>query len=228
MDKAYVRQGRFGPSVDRQREAIMAAANVVEGDFYLDRLPESGPRMTRMSIASLVERARLLRDLQPGDRVVVAGMDRIGLSSNDIMTVIGKVVAAGAAVLAATTNEVIDRDTLSVAVFKAVEGANKALQQQRLGPAREALAVSSTKAVSPAKRGRRPALPPEKRAAAEIDWKQNRDLSQSDVGKLYGVSVKALRTAFGGRGIPQRRPRTGPKDRASDKGVPISRRNKDG
>jgi len=189
MDRGYIRITKAGPSGAAQRAAILAAGVDVD-HLYIDDVRT----LTMGGAADLVERTKLLRDVAAGSRVVVFDLERIGVSTSDILTVVGAVMVKGAVVLdlaSGKTYEGIEAGQLHLDAA----AAERRQKQGRMDKARKALAERKIKP------GPEPKLTGVKRIEAEADY---RDVTQSvrAVARKHEVSTATLRRAFGDRDMP--------------------------
>lgn len=191
-----------------QERALANAGVSVSGDYtpvYVDRLHAAGRKAKRLEVGDLVQREACIADVRAGSRVVVASLDRIGLSPDDIGDAVGRIFRKGAAIYDAAAGVLLGPETPSPDVLAAVTSAAKRLKGQRTTPAREEL---DKRRQNGFKTGPVPLihqLPPDQRAELKRDWLERLDLSQAELKKKWGLSPNTMRKEFGDRGAPRGR-----------------------
>lgn len=195
--------------VTEQQRTLAAAGVEVSGahaPVYIDRLHAAGRKAKRLEVGDLVERERCIADVRSGARLVVASLDRIGLSHADIADAVARVIAKGATVYDTSTQMELGPITASPDVLTAVAAAAKALTGQRIAPAREMLTKrrnAGTIRTGPISKVDQ--LPAEKREELRRDWLEHLQMSQSDLEKKWGMARNTMRKAFGDRAAPRGR-----------------------
>jgi DNA invertase Pin-like site-specific DNA recombinase len=189
MDRGYMRITKAGETEAEQREKLVAAG--VEPDhLYIDdnRKPVKG------GAHDLKDRDTIIRDIRPGSRVIVTNLDRLGVSSKDIMAALGAIMAKGAAVYDLSSSKTYE----GVAAGEAVADAAAAEARQKRVRVEKAREVLKTRKV---KRGPKPKLDG---AAKERARDLYNDLGKPirQVSEEVGVSPTQLRRLFGERGTP--------------------------
>ncbi|GLR79069.1 hypothetical protein GCM10007856_17430 [Azospirillum oryzae] len=144
--------------------------------------------------------------MRAGARMVVASLDRIGLSHEDIAAAVARVIGKGAAVYDATAGQELGPETPTPDVLTAVAAAAKRLKGQRTAPARKELderrKAGSVKSGPVSKIDQ---LPADKRDELRCDWLERLSLSQTALEKKWGMARNTMRKAFGDRGAPRGR-----------------------
>lgn len=204
--RGYVRETRYGMPVARQIDALRAAGVAVDekhAPVYIDRLPDLRPH--RASPTILKDRGMLVEGLRAGERVVVASLDRLGVSAGDIRRIVDAVIDRGAEVYVADTGAVYNADTPRGVLSAATIAAETALKSEKIRKAanvrRERIAAGVTAAVG-GNRGWHPT--PEEDASARAMWNDT-SLTQAQVSAAVGVTPITLRRRFGPRGTPRGR-----------------------
>lgn len=195
-------------TIAEQERALSAAGVVVVDDHavvYVDRLHAAGRKAKRLEAGDLVQREECIADVRSGSRIVVASLDRIGLSPDDISDAVSRVLRKGAAVYDVTAGVELGPKSSAPDVLAAVAAAAKLLKGQRVGPARAEL---DKRRQTGFKTGPVPLihqLPPEQQAELKRDWLERLDLSQAELKKKWGLSPNTMRKEFGDRGAPRGR-----------------------
>lgn len=212
MDRGYIRQDRIGMTVADQERALADAGVVATGDYesvYVDRLHAVGRRAKRLEVGDLAQRETCIADVCAGTRVVVASLDRIGLSSDDIVDAVERLFRKGVAVHDVAAGVTLGPDTSAADVLAAVAAAAKRLKGQRVAPAKAELVRRRQAGLKTGPVSLIDRLPPEKRDEMWRDWRENLHLSQALLKRKWGISPNTMRTAFGARGAPRgRKPRS--------------------
>ncbi|WP_175429785.1 recombinase family protein [Azospirillum argentinense] len=204
VNRGYARETRNGMPIAQQLDALRAAGVEVDGEYapvYIDRLPDK--RKHRASTGdALSQRAVALTDLRPGGHLVVAGIDRLGVSSADIRAVIDTLIDRGCAVHDVLAGKVYDAATSRADLSAVTLAAESKLKAERVRTARAARAKhieSGSKAAVGGNRGWQPT--PKEDAAAKHDWLfEVATMSQADCEKKHGVNRITLRRRYGARG----------------------------
>lgn len=196
-------------TIAEQERALSDAGVVVTGDLaavYVDRLHAVGRKAKRLEVGDLAQREECVADVRAGARIVVASLDRLGLSPDDISDVVARVLRKGAAVYDVSAGVNLGPETSASDVLAAIAAAAKRLKGQRVGPAREALdrrRQEGTVRTGPVSLVDQ--LPSDKRAELRRDWLENLQLSQAQLKEKWGMSPNTMRAAFGDRGAPRGR-----------------------
>lgn len=220
MDRGYRRETRGGKPLDQQSDALRVGGIDVDAPHapvYTDALPAKRKHRRAEGRDGLVERKALIHDLRPGSRLVVASLDRLGVSGGDIRAVLDDLQDKGCPVLVIEKlpddptegpHTLISAETPRRLIAEWAIQAEATLKREAIRKARTVRAreiergnktvVGGTKAWSP---------PPEVYAAARRDWKSNRNISAADVAKKYGVSKTTLIRHFKDREMPEKRGR---------------------
>jgi DNA invertase Pin-like site-specific DNA recombinase len=209
MYRGYVRETSNGMPVVQQIEMLGTAGVNVDGEHarvYVDRLADRRQHRAASGDA-LCRRAALLSDLHPGERLVVASLDRLGVSAGDIRAIVDKVIDFGCSVHDAAVGVTYDAETPRSTLSTATLAAESLLGTERISKARTVRAeriASGARAAVGGNRGWRPTE--EERAAAKHDWLVKVDsMSQADIEAKHGVNRITLRRQFGPRGAARGR-----------------------
>lgn len=195
MDRGYIRISKAGETEAEQRDKLIAAG-VSSDHLYIDdtRKPVKG------GAHDLKDRVHIVKDIRPGSRVIVTNLDRLGISSKDILATLGAIMAKGAAVHDVSSGKTYE----GVAAGEAVADAAAAEARQKRTRIDKARAVLKTRKF-------KPGPPPKLKGAAKLAAQQvYDDLTKPirEVAKEVGVSPSTLRRMFGERGTPRgRRPK---------------------
>lgn len=209
VNRGYARQTRNGIPIAHQLDALRAAGVEVDGKYapvYVDRLPDRRAHRTVTGDA-LPNRAAVLADLRPGARLVVAGLDRLGVSAGDIRAVIDTLIDRGCSVHDAVAGATFDAETPRADLSAATLAAEALLKAERVRKARSVRAERLAAGLKAAAGGNKAWNPtPE----AEQDWR-DLSLTQAQVAERHGVAPITLRRKFGARDAPRgRRPKKQP------------------
>lgn len=206
-DWAYLRESRSGTSIDAQFDALRAAGLTVQSDgpsVFVDRLPASNA-LGAVGTRPLSARTALVAALEPGGRVWVAGLDRLGVSGNDLRYALDRVIRRKCSVYDCALDALYDEATEASVLDAAVLVVTAALNSERIRKAaaqRSRRAADGDKAATGGNPGWRPT--PAEEEAARLDW-LNPTLTQEKVAKRHGVASITLRRRFGSRGLPRGR-----------------------
>lgn len=209
-DRGYIRQTPHGPPVARQMDALRATGVTVDGAYapvYCDRLADR-QRHRAVGGDALPERVRVLVDLRPGARLVVASLDRLGVSAGDICAVLDELIDCGCAVHDVAAGVTYDTDTSRSSLSGATLEAERTLKAERIKKAAAVRAqriAAGVKASVGGNKGWNPT--PEEEATAKALW-SNRSLTQAQAAAAAGFAPITLRRRFGARGAPRGRRKT--------------------
>lgn len=194
MDRGYMRITKAGETEAEQREKLIAVG-VMPDHLYMDdnRKPVKG------GAHDLKDRDTIIKDIRPGSRVIVTNLDRLGVSSKDIMAALGAIMAKGAAVYDLSSGKTYE----GVAAGEAVADAAAAESRQKRTRIDKARGVLKTRKI-------KPGPPPKLQGAEKTKAQQLYDdvtIPIRAVAKEVGVSPSTLRRLFGERGTPRGRRR---------------------
>lgn len=207
IDRGYVRETRNGPSVKDQIEALRNAGVRVDGNYapvYVDRLPEKRAHRPADG-AALERRAAVVADVRPGGRLVVARLDRLGVSAGDIRAVMDELFDRGCVVVDVNGGAIYDAETPRTVLSGVTLAAEATLKAERVVKARAVRAerlAAGQKASAGGNRGWHPTKVAED--AARAAW-NDLTLTQAQAAAIAGVSPITLRRRFGARGAPRGR-----------------------
>lgn len=192
MDRGYMRVTKAGATEAEQRSKLIEAG-VEPHHLYLD----DNSKPVKGGASDLKERALIIEAIRPGSRVVVTNIDRLGVSSKDILAALGAIMAKGAAVHDLSSSKTYEGVTAGEAMADAA-AAESRQKRTRIDKAREVLKSRKI----------RPGPPPKLEGAAKLAARQDYDdVTQPirAVAKKHGVSPSTLRRMFGERGTPRGR-----------------------
>ncbi len=191
-------------------DALRAAGVTVDGAYppvYCDRLADQR-RHRAAGGDALTERVRVLADLRPGARLVVASLDRLGVSAGDIRAVVDELIDRGCAVHDAAAGVTYDANTPRSSLSAATLEAERTLKAERVKKAAAVRAERIAAGVKAAVGGNKGWNPtPEEEAAAKALW-NDLSLTQAEAAAAAGVAPITLRRRFGARGAPRGRRKT--------------------
>ncbi len=191
-DIAYIRETREGPSIDDQKVAVRPSFCSCFS-VYVDTAPVK--RVHRSTGAKqLTQRQAALRDLQPGSKLIVSSLDRLGVSAGDIRHVLDILFETNRAVFCVATSQMLDATTPRLSVSENALAAEKVLKQERIKKARSVLPDLPAKVSA-----RRRDLPPEQMAVAELKWRSDFALSTHDLAAEFDRSTSWFHRRFGPR-----------------------------
>jgi DNA invertase Pin-like site-specific DNA recombinase len=210
IDRGYIRQTRNGPPVAQQMDALRAAGVTVDGAYppvYCDRLTDQR-RHRAAGGEALAERVRAVADVRPGARLVVASLDRLGVSAGDIRAVLDALIDRGCAVHDVAAGINYDANTPRAILSATTLEAERTLKAERIKKAANVRAeriAAGVKAAVGGNKGWHPTA--EEEAAAHALW-NDFSLTQTQVAEAVGVAPITLRRRFGARGAPRGRRKT--------------------
>ena len=186
MDVGYLRETKSGPPEPEQRAACVAAGvDPANPDaWYVE------PKPKRNRPASFEERGVAIRQLRPGDRLVIHSAPRLGATEAEIRNAAAAVSAHGAVIFDCSTQAVIRFHPDAGALLAWAKAGAEQAARERLGKARQGIKrYTPPKALSPAMRKR----------ALEL-W-PDLDTPVSAIAREIGCSVRTLY-----RHMPRRKP----------------------
>jgi len=186
MQIAYMLETANGDSLADQRTALQSAGvPIIEGHdpVYVDRMPK-GRRKRRLA-EDLEARLAMVKAVRSGDVICVAGLERLGVSEDDITAALKDITSLGASVLDVKTGKTYRFEPALVELYQAIRAAGVALLSERTRPGRTSARAMGLMG------GRTPRLVGQAKAAAKADW---------EVAARHGVSVKTMYNTFGPRG----------------------------
>jgi DNA invertase Pin-like site-specific DNA recombinase len=196
MNRGYIRVTKAGPSEADQRESL-AASGVDPAHLYVDDSRDEPPYRA----VKLKERERIIREIEPGSRIVVVDLERIGVSIPDIIVTVRTIMEKGVSVLDLSNDRLYEGVREGDLLLDAV-AAEKRRKSLRLEKARAVLVARGTRT------GPSPKLQGEARAAAKRDY-FDPSKTVRQVAVDHGVGATTLHRMFGDRNVPPgRRPKT--------------------
>jgi len=206
MLRGYIRPSPKGPSVEEQRAALRSVGLIDDRVVYVEETPKR--RKAKVMPEHLVMRHEAIRALKKraDDVLVVSSLDRLGLTTADILGAVEAVTRKGAFVLDASTGETYCWHPGVVPLVAAAARAERVLMLERTKKAREAGAKMGAKGGRPKALGN-----PKKLAEAKRLW-PDPELSGRAIAKLLGVGLRTLYDHLGPRSEskakPGRKPRS--------------------
>lgn len=203
-DRAYMRETRQGPTLDEMKAALVPLLRFPDW-AYIDLLPKGGgKRQPKVTPADLERRAAVISDIRAPARVLVYGLEQLGLSGVDILAVLGALARKGVGVCDVMRHREIPAGTGAEELAVLIAEAETALRRGRLQKAnqkREELRAAGTKV----RTGPRPgfdALPRETQAALLRSWQEELDASPRDLIARHRLKVteRTLHRWMGPRG----------------------------
>lgn len=185
---AYLLITKAGPSRDRQLKVIQGTGHEVE-PLYEDKA------LTRRAVEKreLPERDLMLRQLRPGETVLVASPGRLGFGKDDVLSVLRAIDLKGGVLIDASKDqEVRWQPELDIA-FDFMNRAVHEHKAQAAATARRAKADAGIKGGRPEK--------PFKLPEAEVRrrWHNQMDYHRDEVAEAAGKSWRTLHAIFGPR-----------------------------
>ena len=194
MDRGYMRITKAGETEAEQRSKLIGAG-VEPHHLYLD----DNSKPVKGGASDLKERALIIDAIRAGSRVVVTNIDRLGVSSKDILAALGAIMAKGAAVHDLSSGKTYEGVTAGEAMADAA-AAESRQKRTRIDKAR---AVLKTRKIKP---GPQPKLQGAEKAKARLLY-TDVTIPIRTVAKEVGVSPSTLRRMFGERDTPPGRRR---------------------
>jgi DNA invertase Pin-like site-specific DNA recombinase len=189
----YILPTRGGPSVETQRLALREAG--VEDDRVV--YVEAGliRRKGKVLPDHLAMRREMIRAVRRGadDVVVVSSLDRLGLTTADILGAVDAISRKGGAILDVSAGETYRWHPDATGLVAAAARAERALMLERTAKARQAGKELGFEG------GRPKALASKKKLAEAKRLWPDQELSAKAVSKLVGVSVRTLYRELGPR-----------------------------
>ncbi|MDH6134938.1 DNA invertase Pin-like site-specific DNA recombinase [Kitasatospora sp. MAA4] len=179
--RGYGRVSTKDQNLARQTKALLGHGCIKP--LYLDKASGKNAERERLE--------ELFADLQPGDTVVVTSLDRLGRNLDDLIQIVKRIKAAGAALRSLAEN--IDTGTPVGRLIFHIFGAIAQFVREIINEtSREGLELAKARGV---KLGRPSSMTPEKIAYA-LHLLDDPEQSISSIAKLLGVSRTTLYTAL--------------------------------
>lgn len=203
-DRAYMRETRQGPTLGEMKAALVPLLRFADW-VYIDLLPRgTGKRQPKVAPTDLERRAAVIADTRAPSRVLVYGLEQLGLSGVDILAALGALARKGVGVYDVMRQREIPPGTGAEDLAVLIAEAETALRRGRLQKAnqkREELRAAGTKVRS----GPRPgfgALPKETQDALLRSWQEELDASPRDLITRHRLKVteRTLHRWMGPRG----------------------------
>jgi len=144
------------------------------------------------------ELQRMLREIKPGDTVVVYKMDRIARSLKDLLYLVERMESSGAQFQSLT--ELIDTKSPAGRMIFQIIGAFAEFERAIIRERTRAGMAAAIKRGSVL--GRPKALPEEKEEEAMRLWMTGQH-SKTSLAKQYGCHISSIKRAISRRGLPQ-------------------------
>lgn len=178
----YMRVSTADQNLDRQEQALKDYGC---DRIYREKVTGAGSWTTRQSLRALIER------LEPGDKIVVLSIDRLGRSTPDLIAIVEEIRARGAQFVSLTQG--IDTTTAAGQLFYTIFAAMAEFERKMIAE-RRAQGMEARRRKGLSAGGRPPKLTPA--VLTRIREMAERNRTTGDIAEELGISDGTVRRAY--------------------------------